>query len=81
MMVHIKNNGATDILICVPKEAVEALGGVVGLFENNAQFIVDGYSERRIAKPNMTIELGNSYEFPEDTGYSKKEKVGCLRPR
>lgn len=62
MFAVIDTNGASHIVIHVPHEGAEkSLPALARMLEENTTFIRSGYREFSLAKPKMSIELGDTY--------------------
>lgn len=60
MFALIKTNGATEIAIYIPRAGADkSIASLVGMFERNAVFLKRSWGTLEIAKPKITIELGN----------------------
>ena len=61
MFALIKTNGATHIAISIPLEGADkTIPALVGMLENNATFVNQGYNTIRTVEPQMSIELKDS---------------------
>jgi hypothetical protein len=60
MFALIELNNATHIGIYIPSEGADkAIPALVGMLENNAVFVVQGYNRLETCKPQMSIQLGD----------------------
>jgi len=58
MFALIKTNGATHIAISIPLEGADkTIPALVGMLENNATFVNQGYNTIRTVEPQMSIDL------------------------
>jgi hypothetical protein len=65
MFAEIKTNGAHTIVIAIPHEGADkTLPALARMLENNAVFFSSpNWRDNNIVQPNMTIHLGDSYQF------------------
>jgi hypothetical protein len=65
MFAEIKTNGAHTIVIAIPREGADkTLPALARMLENNAVFFSSpSWRDNNIVQPNMTIHLGDSYQF------------------
>jgi uncharacterized small protein (DUF1192 family) len=65
MFATIKTNGAHTIVIAIPHEGSDrSLPALATMLEQNAVFISSpGWQTNAIIKPEMTIHLGDGFEF------------------
>ena len=67
MFAIIETNGASHIAIHVPHDGADkTLPALAAMLENNAVFIRKSWPELSVAKPNMSIILGDKFSA-EDT--------------
>ena len=67
MFAIIETNGASHIAIHVPHDGADkTLPALAAMLENNAVFIRKSWRELSVAKPNMSIILGDEFSA-EDT--------------
>ena len=60
MFALIETKGATHIAINIPPEGADkTIPALVGMLENNAVFVVRGYSQVETRVPEMSIQLGD----------------------
>ena len=73
MFIQIKTNEATDILIAIPTDdAATSAQSILDMFEGNAVFFKQSWSETTEVKPEGIIHLGNEFTF--SGGNNAKEK-------
>lgn len=66
MYAVIRTNGATEILINIPKNGADkTLPALANMFEHNAVFVRSGWRELDLVKPEMTIHLGDTYTIKD----------------
>jgi hypothetical protein len=63
MLLNIKTNNATNIVINLPSDKIAYVQNVVDLFEQNAVFVNAAYSNIETVKPFFDITLGSSVVF------------------
>lgn len=70
MFALIKTNGATEIVVHIPREGAEkSLPALVGMLEKNTVFLKRSWRTLEQCEPKITIELGNKVtEESPDTG-------------
>ena len=73
MLLNIKTNNATNIVINLPSDKIAYVQNVVDLFEQNAVFVNDNYNNHDIIKPSFDITLGNTVVF--DKGYGEPTEL------
>lgn len=67
MFALIETKGATHIAIHIPKDGADkSLPAIAAMLENNSTFINQGWRELSIAKPSMSIVLGDKHETGSD---------------
>jgi len=67
MYMIIESVKADKILIAIPENSVASqLQGIIDLFEKNAIFIEDGYSEQKIVHPKITMVLGDTFHYERE---------------
>jgi sensor histidine kinase regulating citrate/malate metabolism len=64
MFAQIETNGATHIIIHVPHVGAErSLPALAAMLEQNAIFLQNGYSDRKIVEPKMSVMLGDRVDM------------------
>ena len=64
MMMTVKTNGATDLVINLPVEKVGYVQDMIRLFENNVVAVsANSYSENKIVELDTVIQVGKSVVF------------------
>lgn len=65
MLLHVKTNGATDLIVNIDSKNVEYIQQMVDLFENNVVAVRDGgyYSESAVVEMDASIQLGDKVVF------------------
>ena len=74
MLLHVKTNGATDLIVNIHSKNVEYIQQMVDLFENNVVAVRDGgyYSESNIVEMDASIQLGDKVVFAENRDETPK---------
>ena len=67
MFVSIDTKGANHIVIHIPHEGADkTLPAIARMLEQNAVFIQKGWNTASLTKPEMSIVLGDKFEFDKD---------------
>ena len=67
MFVSIDTKGASHIVIHIPHEGADkTLPAIARMLEQNAVFIKNDWHTTSLAKPEMSIVLGDKFEFDKE---------------
>ena len=72
MLMQVKTNGATDLIINLTTENIEYVQDMIRLFETNVVAVSAGYSDNKVVELESTISVGKHTTFKgRDSSYSE----------
>mgnify|MGYP003109452453 CR=1 FL=1 len=78
MLMQVKTNGATDLIINIPVEKVEYVQDMLRMFETNVVAVQKDYYGAKGVKLDCTITVGSSVKFEGGEPYNEPPRPDLI---